>query len=492
MPGMRAVSARKIWPGVRGSVARVMGRRATFSRSSSISNIHAFRVTMTIMSTDTRATSARRSKPWWRARRVIAFYPLLLLVAVFVGHRIWSGHQRRLLIADVQRYQQAGEPVLPEDFNRPDSSDAQNPVPQWRAAAGALDPETAGGADVQFPLTAQQAAEARKAVEANHAALIHAADASRMQGQADWQAHFSGPASRQPLPELNMLRGLANVLCSAAADAHQRGDDAESVERLRQLLAQQRAVYRQPGLTGYMTALAIGQAATDMIDRVAPHLRIGAGQNAAGQPTSPAQVKALIDELLDDKPQLDGVTYAYRCDRMMDLEMALQAGSGDADVPGSSRGSPGASKLVAYVFSSFTYSDGRFALDYTTRAMNAAQSPDLPACQERLKRLPDISVLTGRRHFLISALQLPRYAAVATVGYRVMLARRRAAIALAIRWYATDHEGRSSSILELVPAYLPAVPADPMTGTPLSAQPATQLSATAAAPRTLNVGRSAL
>ena len=51
--------------------------------------------------------------------------------------------------------------------------------------------------------------------------------------------------------------------------------------------------------------------------------------------------------------------------------------------------------------------------------------------------------------------------------------RRLAAAALAVRWYAVEHDGRlPASLEELVPRYLPAVPLDPMAkGRPLGYSP---------------------
>ena len=57
---------------------------------------------------------------------------------------------------------------------------------------------------------------------------------------------------------------------------------------------------------------------------------------------------------------------------------------------------------------------------------------------------------------------LPAFDRAVLTHYRVLAERRMAAVALAVKWYQSEHDGRSPRMLEeLVPKYLPSVPADP-------------------------------
>jgi len=68
----------------------------------------------------------------------IGIVVLLIGVGLLVlGHLLWKNVERRRFLAAVQRLQQAGEPVLMDDFSHAAANDPNNPVPEWRAAAAA-------------------------------------------------------------------------------------------------------------------------------------------------------------------------------------------------------------------------------------------------------------------------------------------------------------------------------------------------------------------
>jgi len=56
---------------------------------------------------------------------------------------------------------------------------------------------------------------------------------------------------------------------------------------------------------------------------------------------------------------------------------------------------------------------------------------------------------------------IPSLDGAAEITFRLIAEQRLAATALAIRWYEADHGHRPETLDMLVPAYLPAVPADP-------------------------------
>jgi len=65
-----------------------------------------------------------------------------------------------------------------------------------------------------------------------------------------------------------------------------------------------------------------------------------------------------------------------------------------------------------------------------------------------------------------AGLLLPRYDVELQRHFECASARRLAATVLAVRWYACDHGGQLPARLDdLVPAYLPSVPADPFAET---------------------------
>src|SRR5207237_2971128 len=68
----------------------------------------------------------------------------------------------------------------------------------------------------------------------------------------------------------------------------------------------------------------------------------------------------------------------------------------------------------------------------------------------------------GQGGHAMARLLLPAFANAIRTHYRCLAERRMAAAALAIKWYQADHDGKAPTTLdELVPKYLPAVPRDP-------------------------------
>src|SRR5438270_9121933 len=200
----------------------------------------------------------------------------------------------------IRYYQSQGEPVLVEDFNRPAFEDGDSPVPELRATTDAVMPdEKWERMGPHFPLTDRELARLRIFIDSNAEALAGADAATEKRGEPDWHVEFHSPAIAMMLPDLKRQRALARVLQAAAFDAHQRGDDAEALRRVRQMLFLSRAVYRQPFLIGNLVGVGIAAMACDTFREIAPDLRIGTAGNAAttkpaGHPASPQQVRELI------------------------------------------------------------------------------------------------------------------------------------------------------------------------------------------------------
>src|SRR6476619_5636391 len=85
------------------------------------------------------ARSIRPKRPgrWLRRTGLIG---LTLVALTLIAHAWWSGQAGRRLAATVARYRAAGEPMTPEDLDKPPVPDARNAVVDLRAAAAAIDP----------------------------------------------------------------------------------------------------------------------------------------------------------------------------------------------------------------------------------------------------------------------------------------------------------------------------------------------------------------
>ena len=417
-------------------------------------------------------TGRLKSRPRGRAGKPIVMVVLLILLLLALGHLLWRNAERRRFMAAVHRLQQAGEPVLLDDFNHPPTNDPNNPVPKWRAAARALGSVTIDTplsrlqmTDLDLPLTDREVALLRDVVNSNRTSLTDAAAAAGKPGWPDWDIHFKEPIMLLPLPDLNPQRNVATLLRGAAMDAHQRGNDAEAVGRLRQLLALERAMYRYPSIVGHLVGVGIGATASDTLGKIAPDLRIGSSPDS-GQPASVEQINRLMADLLDETAQREGQRYAFQYERMTLIDMTMQFAHGKFDFAGSGGSTPSARPVGGYLMSPTIYADGQTILNIVATVANAAQSSNWPSARAKLKLAPDPDRLAGARHFLLMSFAILRPAWDRTLQheFKGLTDRRLTAMAVAFRWYATEHSGRLPDRLDdLVPKYLSAIPSDPMT-----------------------------
>jgi hypothetical protein len=94
---------------------------------------------------------------------------------------------------------------------------------------------------------------------------------------------------------------------------------------------------------------------------------------------------------------------------------------------------------------------------------------DAPAARAALPQGLLDEIRTSKR-FLVASILTPTMERAVNVHFRCIAERRLAAVALAVKLYEADHDGRApEKLAALVPDYLSAVPADPLAagGAPL-------------------------
>jgi hypothetical protein len=311
---------------------------------------------------------------------------------------------------------------------------------------------------------------------------------ARAKPAADWQVPMRSPLVSLVIPDLAAQRNVAELCRAAALDAQLRGDHGTVLETARDLLGMSRALDCHPSLVGHFQATGTVSMADYLLEQVIPTLRIapagasggevaGADSPGAKPPATAGQVRALISDLLDEKPRIQGFVQALRDERVMELDTAQAVADGRMTLDALS-GSYGAkSRGVPLVPRAMILSDARLILDYTTGVLRAVQkSPDYPTLRQNAPTFPiAASTGPGPGGHALARLLLPSFEAGMKTHYRCMAETRMAATALAIKWYQADHHGRPpQSLEELVPKYLPSVPADPFAtrGTPLRYLPA--------------------
>jgi hypothetical protein len=400
-----------------------------------------------------------RKKRWPRR---VALTVALFVAALLVAHGIWSAIESHKLNAQINALHAAGEPILPEDFVPANPNDPDNAVADLIAAISLLQPK--GQVWDQFdrltlalPLRPEEIASIDTIVNRSQPALNRIKSAE-LQPQRNWPIDASKSANiiEAILPELNGIRALADVLMSEGLLEHQRGDDRAAMEHLNCIMFIAELTDRYPTLVGHLVAIGCRAMAAQRLMEISPDLRIGTRHGDA----PPAQVRATIDRLLNDKTIRDGYIWGLQGERMFQLTLVrrILAGQPMSNVPPTS-GQPqeGWNPFGTYVGKPFIYHNARVILDYTSKMIPLANEPNWPAAHQKVPAdvqgpLPLI--------FLARLITGSMWRAV-EVHFRGVQDQHLAAAALALRWYAVDHDGQLPATLDLlVPKYLPAIPTD--------------------------------
>lgn len=366
---------------------------------------------------------------------------------------VWGRHATKVLAAEHARLRAAGEPVEPEDLNPP-------PVPPGRNAAAFYQQATAvrnrtvenpASSNFDFPEYPPYPPRWHKMADASVAAnglVFPPLRLARLRDEADWGTRFGSPMIAVPLPTLNPSRDLANFATDAALREHVRGNDAAALELVRDVRHLSSTVARQPVLVSQLVAIGIDALALHRLKVIAPALAVTEGDDLPVGPPAPdgpatrGQVEALIAELLREPPPETGLQLGYQGERVFAAD----------NVRWMTRGN--------WVLRPLFQIEERRAMAEQERRIAAATQPTLAATQAAL---PTASPAEQRRlSALLSRLVMGSSDAAMQQRLRVVMERRFAAVALAVRLYRLDHGGAWPASLDaLVPAYLPAVPADP-------------------------------
>jgi hypothetical protein len=414
----------------------------------------------------------RRGRRW----RWMGLVGLLLVVALSIAYFTWSRKSEARLTELLDELRRAGEPVEPADLVHRPIPTEDDAAPDLRAAVAALDQKSEtfdafNKIDLEQPLGAADREVIVKLVEGERD-VLDKLRAARGKRDADWRIPYQSPSIMTLLPHLNDLRSLANLGRAAAIHERLRGNDGAALERLRDVLAVGNAADTQPVMVGHLVALGVRAVAVYELDRAAPSLVIrseeGNGGTSPGAVT-PQQVRDTIRDLLDESRSDAGFAAAFRGERTLQLDTARLIADRKLDIRALSGATPSGG-FVPPVPRGLVLTDARLMAEYVTDVLKVAQaSSDLPTFRNNQPPLPAPVRGNPKIHFFAS-MMMPAYDRFITQHFKGKADTRMAATVLALRLYAADHGGRYPDKLdELVPKYLPSVPADPLAagGAPL-------------------------
>jgi hypothetical protein len=446
---------------------------------------------MTLPQPDLKRRSTYRLRPRPRRRWRVLGALLLVLIA---GHAGWTAFARRQLTRQIEAIRLRGEPIAPADFFQSDRSlpDTENAAIDLRRAAAAIHPDLPawrrlndmGARPEQYlrpGLPPDQQALVREIMQAESEALRLASDAARKP-----RMHFAvSPASPMiltPLPDLNGQHHLADLLQLAAVGEFEGGDHEAALQWVALLLRIANALEEQPFYVAHRVSLDIASAAARTLADLTPRVAVGAhsAEDASvAQPVTAGQVAALIAALLDERAIRAGQLLEIRAHRaeLADAMVALADGRGihlrDVLVMCPNGSEYREWRFTRPLLKPWVLSDAALVCRLNTGMVAAAAEDTWPGF---MAKAPDMDgAMWGRWPVHPFAQIMERDYRWTVERHHLTLARRRmAALALALRWHAVDHDGDLPSSLEdLVPAYLAAVPTDPFAsgGRALAYQP---------------------
>ena len=395
--------------------------------------------------------------PHRRRRPLLLTTPVVLLAMAWLA---WAAAARHRLAAARATLTAAGEPVDVTGLLGPPVPPDRNAADLYLPAARALVPNVYGpsSSNVLFPsvpplFPPAWMAMAGPAAAANAPAFALVRQA-RARPDADWHVVPGKPLLQTLLPHLNDSRELANELADAALVSHLRGDDAEAVERVRDLLAMADAVDRSrlPTLVAHLVSVGEQALALSRLQVIVTDARIGTGPGAIPRPA----VEDLVRQLADDARPRGRLRNAVRGEWVMAADTVRWLGSRSTVLR------PLADLELA-----------RSLTDAAALSAAADRTGLSPATAVVVATKPVISPLLGRDptagrygHLFTDAvgLSLGTSTRFLTTDFRCRAERRATAALLALRLYHLDHGRWPAALAELVPAYLPAVPLDPLVG----------------------------
>ena len=435
------------------------------------------------------AAAAEPNPPRYRWLKRSVMIAAAVLVAV-AGLRVWTGHraQARLdaAVAAIRGEGEEGgeggegEALLVEDLRAQPLPVEENRVTHLKRAwaewptvpgRGVTVVETDwwvhhGSADDPPPDPIPDDAAYLASLSGVLADLRRAEEASG----TDWGVRITRPIISIQIPHLGDSRRLMHVIDDAADRAAAVGDAGLALELLRlQFVIAEANFEGQPRMrvTG-LVAVSIQANAIWQLEKLLPGLALDAG--------SRDEARRLLAVLLDDAAFERGQSDAWIGGRAMDFDAVMWIVEGRGSGSGAfgwntaldRRLSPVVySRFGRVLFRPLMVEDARRTLTESTRAIDAVRGGRNAASRAEVRRLgerldEEAERLESRARYPLTLMHAPVFEAMLRTETRLLMARRLAAVALAIKLYEAEHGRRPATLAELVPTYLPAVPRDPM------------------------------
>ncbi len=380
---------------------------------------------------------------WWLKRLAVAGAAALFLLAAIWC--LWFWYAQRMLDREIAELRAAGRPVAREDVSTRRLPDGQNGLNLLRQAMNnspAVDVPASSNLTFREELPYPPAWHAMmdKAYPA-YSGIYPLVRQARLIGQVDYgPLPLTGPIMTMPTPSFVQSRQLANVLGDTALYHHFRGDDSAALENINDLLFLSDATAGRPFLVAKLVGQGIRALAVDRVLVISTEIQVSPGDDQVtsmpAAPASRAQVRSLIKTLLQDE-------------------------------------------VIGQWYASAIYEEGVFDLDmintcnlrvlrplHMLAVAQALATEQARAAAMMEDRLPSaVSKHNQAQPWAMGLFPIGKDSRLPIISFKMRTGQRTAAISLATALYRADHGRYPGDLNDLVPAYLPAVPADPMSAT---------------------------
>lgn len=347
----------------------------------------------------------------------------------------------------VNERHRAGERVVLEDFQTAPLPDDQNAATYLERAAKCFELDWRRGwvyygvSDYELP---DEARDTVREILLKHPEILPLLRRADSCDKADWHAKWRSPIIENlDLKFINRQRQLGQILYPYGVDQHELGNDLAALECVEHLLTIARAIDQQPDYASHRAACSFDEYAAQLCLRISLR-KLSAHANAnVDRGEFNRAAKKLISEFLDDDSRIYRAKQAW-----LEHRVEMVDGLLNPSVPAVAR-----------------FADG--PLLYWT-AGDHMQAYDALLCACQAKRWSDARDEYGRKavttKFALFDETCPPLGQLEP-QFESMTARHAAALALALRLYADDHNGQYPADLQnLVPRYLVSIPSDPFGG----------------------------